>query len=262
MKENERQRMNINVDNPETAQYLEDERIAIMLQNEEFVSELKRNKEFLNALNNESLAQDNSRSKIFHNNNIPSASNTCSFDSNQNFSDADFKERIRNMGKLSRRKFAQLAGLFSRNKSSMPSRDNLLVENSDDNYTQLKNDYSDSEEYYDKKNFNSAKHIHLEVEKKLAEFLDVEETVLYSYGFSTVASSIPAYAKKGDIIFCDEAVNFSIQKGLIASRSDIKFFKHNDHHDLKRLLEDNKDEEEKNPKKAKQLKYYKFDEVE
>lgn len=43
--------------------------------------------------------------------------------------------------------------------------------------------------------------VHLELEDRLAKFLEVEETCVYSYGFSTIASAIPAYAKKGDIIF-------------------------------------------------------------
>ena len=78
--------------------------------------------------------------------------------------------------------------------------------------------------------------IHLELEKKLANFMQVEEAVLYSYGFSTISSAIPAYSKHGDIIFCDQGVNFAIQKGLVGSRSQIKFFKHNDPDDLERLL--------------------------
>lgn len=81
--------------------------------------------------------------------------------------------------------------------------------------------------------------------------MDVEETVLYSFGFSTVASAIPAYAKKGDIIFCDEGVSFPIQKGLIASRSSLRFFKHNDIEDLERLFKESAEEDLKNPKKAK-----------
>jgi len=28
-----------------------------------------------------------------------------------------------------------------------------------------------------------------------------EEAILYSYGFATIASAIPAYSKRGDIIF-------------------------------------------------------------
>ena len=43
--------------------------------------------------------------------------------------------------------------------------------------------------------------VHVHLEEKLAEFLGTEQAILYSYGFSTVASAIPAYAKKGDIIF-------------------------------------------------------------
>lgn len=104
-------------------------------------------------------------------------------------------------------------------------------------------------------NFNFAffrsKDVHLDLEAKIAEFLNVEEAVLYSYGFSTVASTIPAYSKKGDIIFADESVNFAIQKGLLASRSSIVYFKHNDPSDLKRLLERQAVQELKDVKKAK-----------
>jgi serine palmitoyltransferase len=43
--------------------------------------------------------------------------------------------------------------------------------------------------------------VHLELEERLAKFMNQEEACLYSYAFSTVASSIPAYAKRGDVIF-------------------------------------------------------------
>lgn len=43
--------------------------------------------------------------------------------------------------------------------------------------------------------------VHLELEEKLAEFMNMEEAVVYSYGFSTIASAIPAYAKRTDICF-------------------------------------------------------------
>ncbi|CAG2166924.1 unnamed protein product [Oppiella nova] len=93
--------------------------------------------------------------------------------------------------------------------------------------------------------------IHLELESRLAQFMGVEEAVLYSYGFSAISSAIPAYSKVGDVIFVDEGVNFAIQQGLIASRSKIKFFKHNDVEDLHRLLLEQADLDRKNPKKAK-----------
>lgn len=43
--------------------------------------------------------------------------------------------------------------------------------------------------------------VHLELEKRLAEFMRMEQSVVYSYGFSTAASAIGAYCKRGDLIF-------------------------------------------------------------
>lgn len=43
--------------------------------------------------------------------------------------------------------------------------------------------------------------VHLELEERLAKFMDQEEAVLYSYAFSTIASAIPAYSKRTDVIF-------------------------------------------------------------
>lgn len=131
LEENEKQRQNSSSDNKEIAQYLEDERIAILLQNEEFVTELRRNKEFMSALNYDAM-NHNTRVKGLDNENYTG-------------SDADFKDRVRKMSELSRKKFNQLAGLFTR-KAGMPSRDNLLGDRHGDQYAQLENDYSDSEE--------------------------------------------------------------------------------------------------------------------
>lgn len=43
--------------------------------------------------------------------------------------------------------------------------------------------------------------VHLELEERIAKFMDMEESVLYSYGFSTAASAIPAYCKRGDLVY-------------------------------------------------------------
>ncbi|XP_022129660.2 serine palmitoyltransferase 1 [Pieris rapae] len=91
--------------------------------------------------------------------------------------------------------------------------------------------------------------VHLELEKRLAKFLQIEETCVYSYGFSTIASAIPAYAKKGDIIFADEKVWFAIQQGFEAARSTVKYFKHNNMDDLERLLQEAADKKQLNPKR-------------
>jgi hypothetical protein len=43
--------------------------------------------------------------------------------------------------------------------------------------------------------------VHLELEEEIARFLLCEEAALYSYGFATIASAIPAYSKRTDVIF-------------------------------------------------------------
>jgi serine palmitoyltransferase len=92
--------------------------------------------------------------------------------------------------------------------------------------------------------------VHLALEEKIAEFMQLEEAVVYSYAFSTIASAIPAYCKRSDVVFVDEAVNFSIQKGLDASRSRVSYFKHNDMADLERCLLVQQKLDQKNPRKA------------
>ncbi|XP_057404353.1 serine palmitoyltransferase 1-like [Balaenoptera acutorostrata] len=93
--------------------------------------------------------------------------------------------------------------------------------------------------------------VHLDLEDRLAKFMKTEEAIIYSYGFATIASAIPAYSKRGDIVFVDKAACFAIQKGLQASRSDIKLFNHNDMDDLQRLLKEQEIEDQKNPRKAR-----------
>uniref|UniRef100_A0A915B0A7 Serine palmitoyltransferase 1 n=2 Tax=Parascaris univalens TaxID=6257 RepID=A0A915B0A7_PARUN len=92
--------------------------------------------------------------------------------------------------------------------------------------------------------------VHLDLEKQLAEFLGCEEAVLYSYAFAAVASAIPAYAKLGDVVFVDKGVNFAIQKGLQASRSRIEWFDHNDMNHLEKLLMEQAERDEKDPRRA------------
>jgi len=108
---------------------LEDERIALFLQNEEFMAELRWNKDFLSMLDKDS----------------PPEERLASFpQSRTNDDDAIFKERLRNMGKMSRKKFSQLARVFTGrkkrgssakailNQGPAPSRDNLLLQEDQD----------------------------------------------------------------------------------------------------------------------------------
>jgi len=74
---------------------------------------------------------------------------------------------------------------------------------------------------------------------------------IFSYGFSTIASAIPAYSKSGDVIFVDEEVSFAIQQGIRASKSKVRYFKHNDVQHLEELLINQQNEDTKNPRAAK-----------
>lgn len=42
--------------------------------------------------------------------------------------------------------------------------------------------------------------VHLDCEAKIANFLGTPDSILYSYGLSTMFSAIPAFCKKGDIV--------------------------------------------------------------
>ena len=85
--------------------------------------------------------------------------------------------------------------------------------------------------------------VHLELEKELASFLQVQDAVLYSFGFSTLASAIPAYAKASDYIFVDEHCNLAILQGLLASKSRVIKFEHNNTEDLEQKIQDLKGEQ-------------------
>ncbi|KAJ9171050.1 hypothetical protein P3X46_019101 [Hevea brasiliensis] len=94
--------------------------------------------------------------------------------------------------------------------------------------------------------------VHLDCEARIAKFLGTPDSILYSYGLSTIFSAIPCFCKKGDIIVVDEGVHWGIQNGLYLSRSTIVYFKHNDMESLQNTLEKITAEN----KRAKQLRRY------
>ncbi|XP_009801763.1 long chain base biosynthesis protein 1-like [Nicotiana sylvestris] len=94
--------------------------------------------------------------------------------------------------------------------------------------------------------------VHLDCEARIAKFLGTPDSILYSYGLSTMFSAIPAFCKKGDVIVADEGVHWGIQNGLQLSRSTIIYFKHNDMESLRNTLEKITQEN----KRAKKLRRY------
>lgn len=80
--------------------------------------------------------------------------------------------------------------------------------------------------------------VHMDLETDIADFYGVDEAILYSDGMACISSVIPAFAKKGDLIICDDGVNYGIQQGIYLSRSKVRWFKHNDMADLQRILDE------------------------
>ncbi|CAH1110202.1 unnamed protein product [Psylliodes chrysocephalus] len=79
--------------------------------------------------------------------------------------------------------------------------------------------------------------VHLELEQKMAEFLRMEDSIVYSYGFVAISSSIAAYCKRSDVVFIDKEANFPIRQGLLAARSTVVYFDHNDPKSLRAEVE-------------------------
>ncbi|KAL7619965.1 serine palmitoyltransferase component [Parahypoxylon ruwenzoriense] len=84
--------------------------------------------------------------------------------------------------------------------------------------------------------FYGTQDVHMNTEHDIATFLGTQSSIVYSHAFSTISSVIPTFCKRGDVIVADNMVNYSIRKGLEASRSNIRWYEHNDMEDLERVM--------------------------
>lgn len=78
--------------------------------------------------------------------------------------------------------------------------------------------------------------LHLEVEELVAKFVGKPSAIVFSMGFSTNASTLPALVGKGCLVISDELNHASIRFGARLSGAMIEMFRHNDINDLERLL--------------------------
>jgi serine palmitoyltransferase len=79
--------------------------------------------------------------------------------------------------------------------------------------------------------------VHLQMEQEFAKFLSTDGAIMYSDGASTCSSTIAAFAKRGDLLVVDEGIYEPLMTGVTLSRAHVKWFKHNDMQDLRRVLE-------------------------
>ncbi len=82
--------------------------------------------------------------------------------------------------------------------------------------------------------------LHIELEKRLAEFKRAEACISLQSGFTANLATIPALVGKGDVIFSDELNHASIIDGCRLSRAQVVRYKHNDTVDLERVIADTK----------------------
>ncbi|MFL0268435.1 aminotransferase class I/II-fold pyridoxal phosphate-dependent enzyme [Candidatus Clostridium radicumherbarum] len=83
---------------------------------------------------------------------------------------------------------------------------------------------------------NGTLNLHIELEKRLAKFVNKEEALVYSTGFQTNLGVLSAIAGRNDYILSDKQNHASIVDGCRLSFAKMLKFKHNDMDDLERLL--------------------------
>ena len=79
--------------------------------------------------------------------------------------------------------------------------------------------------------------MHKELERRIANFYNTEDAVLFPSGYGTNIGVISAICSKGDIIINDSANHASIFDGSKLSGAELKVYPHNDIKALERILE-------------------------
>ncbi|MDO4425114.1 MAG: pyridoxal phosphate-dependent aminotransferase family protein, partial [Planctomycetia bacterium] len=83
---------------------------------------------------------------------------------------------------------------------------------------------------------NGTLDIHVELEKELAEFVGMDDALVFATGFTVNSGVIPQLLGKDDYIICDDRDHASIVDGRRLSFATQLRFKHNDMEDLERVL--------------------------
>lgn len=84
---------------------------------------------------------------------------------------------------------------------------------------------------------NGTLDIHIELEERLADFMNKESCVLFSTGYQTNEGSIQTIAGRNDVIFSDKDNHACIVVGTQCSVAKTMRYNHNDMDHLRRLLE-------------------------
>ncbi|CAI5453274.1 unnamed protein product [Caenorhabditis angaria] len=80
--------------------------------------------------------------------------------------------------------------------------------------------------------------VHKKVERTIADYLSVEDAIVFPMGFATNAMNIPALVDKGSLILSDRLNHASLVTGCRLSGATIKVFRHNDAAHCEQVLRD------------------------
>jgi 8-amino-7-oxononanoate synthase len=83
---------------------------------------------------------------------------------------------------------------------------------------------------------NGTLDIHIELERKLAEYVNKDAALVFSTGFQVNIGVIPTVTGRNDYILIDELDHASIIEATRLSFAKVLKFRHNDMHSLERLL--------------------------
>ena len=95
---------------------------------------------------------------------------------------------------------------------------------------------------------NGTLDLHLQLEERLADFMEAESCILYSTGYMTNMGVVQAIAGKGDLIFSDKDNHACIVAGTQMSFAETRRYRHNDLDHLEQMLQR---EHERNPQAGK-----------
>lgn len=81
--------------------------------------------------------------------------------------------------------------------------------------------------------------LHIELEEKIAKFLDKEEVLLFSTGYQTAQGIIPTLVQRGEYVVSDKDNHACIVAGNLMARgitAEVLRYKHNNMEDLERVI--------------------------
>lgn len=77
---------------------------------------------------------------------------------------------------------------------------------------------------------------HTALERRLADFEQKEDAILFNYGYMGVIGTIDSLTESDDVIILDKLAHASIVDGTLSSQAQVRVFRHNDMNSLELVL--------------------------